>query len=70
MFTFLDRTVRTYGFPSLKPQFVFRAHRAAVNAVSVVGDVIVSGSGDRSIRVWNANTGALISTIEEHHARG
>ncbi|KAG2138295.1 WD40-repeat-containing domain protein [Suillus clintonianus] len=65
-----DRTVRTYGFPSLKPQFVFRAHRAAVNAVSVVGDVIVSGSGDRSIRVWNANTGALISTFEEHHARG
>ncbi|KAG2363449.1 WD40-repeat-containing domain protein [Suillus spraguei] len=65
-----DRTVRTYGFPSLKPQFVFRAHRAAVNAVSVVGDVIVSGSGDRSVRVWNANTGALISTFEEHHARG
>lgn len=65
-----DRTVRTYGFPSLKPQFVFRAHRAAVNAVSVAGDVIVSGSGDRSIRVWNANTGVLISTFEEHHARG
>ncbi|KAG1724749.1 WD40-repeat-containing domain protein [Suillus paluster] len=65
-----DRTVRTYAFPSLKPQFVFRAHRAAVNAVSVVGDVIVSGSGDRSVRVWNANTGALISTFEEHHARG
>ncbi|KAG1748786.1 hypothetical protein EDD22DRAFT_958114 [Suillus occidentalis] len=42
----------------------------AVNAVSVVGDVIVSGSGDRSIRVWNANTGALISSFEEHHARG
>jgi F-box and WD-40 domain protein 1/11 len=49
---------------------VFRAHRAAVNAVSVVGDVIVSGSGDRSVRVWNANTGALLSTFEEHHARG
>ncbi|OAX44591.1 WD40 repeat-like protein [Rhizopogon vinicolor AM-OR11-026] len=65
-----DRTVRTYAFPSFKPQFVFRAHRAAVNAVSVVGDVIVSGSGDRSVRVWNANTGALISTFEEHHTRG
>ncbi|KAG2118129.1 WD40-repeat-containing domain protein [Suillus discolor] len=55
-----DQTVRTYGFPSLKPQFVFRAHRAAIN---VVGDVIVSGSGDRSIRVWNANT-ANIASIE------
>jgi WD40 repeat protein len=70
MLALSDRTVRTYAFPSLNPQFVFRAHRAAVNAVSVVGDVIVSGSGDRSVRVWNANTGALISTFEEHHGRG
>jgi WD40 repeat protein len=66
---FLDRTIRTYAFPSLKPEFVFRAHRAAVNAVSIAGDLIVSGSGDRSVRVWDARSGALISTFEDHHAR-
>ncbi|KAG1858026.1 WD40 repeat-like protein, partial [Suillus subalutaceus] len=44
------RLVTTYGFPSLKPQFVFRAHRAVLlTPVSVVGDVIVSGSGIASI---------------------
>ncbi|KIJ16963.1 hypothetical protein PAXINDRAFT_10666 [Paxillus involutus ATCC 200175] len=64
-----DRTIRTYAFPSLKPEFVFRAHRAAVNAVSIAGDLIVSGSGDRSVRVWDARSGALISTFEDHHAR-
>ncbi|KAH7923535.1 WD40 repeat-like protein [Leucogyrophana mollusca] len=65
-----DRTIRTYAFPSLERQFVFRAHRAAVNAVSIVGDVIVSASGDRSVRVWDARTGALMNTFEDHHERG
>ncbi|KIK97513.1 hypothetical protein PAXRUDRAFT_10138 [Paxillus rubicundulus Ve08.2h10] len=63
------RTIRTYAFPSLKPEFVFRAHRAAVNAVSIAGDLVVSGSGDRSVRVWDARSGALLSTFEDHHAR-
>ncbi|KAG7092986.1 hypothetical protein E1B28_009285 [Marasmius oreades] len=65
-----DRTVRTYTFPSLKPQFVLRAHRAAVNAVAISSTLIVSGSGDRSIRLWNATTGALLRTFENHHSRG
>lgn len=64
-----DRTVRTYTFPWLKPEWVLRGHRAAVNAVSIAGDVIVSGSGDRSVRVWDARSGGLISNFEEHHAR-
>ncbi|EGO21185.1 hypothetical protein SERLADRAFT_476051 [Serpula lacrymans var. lacrymans S7.9] len=65
-----DRTIRTYAFPSFVPQFVFRGHRAAVNTVSVVGDIIVSGSGDRSVRVWDANKGTLVKTFGDHHARG
>ncbi|KAH7909854.1 WD40-repeat-containing domain protein [Hygrophoropsis aurantiaca] len=65
-----DRTIRTYAFPSLKRQYVFRAHRAAVNAVSLAGDILVSASGDRSVRVWDARTGSLMSTFEDHHGRG
>ncbi|KAF9261189.1 WD40 repeat-like protein [Marasmius fiardii PR-910] len=65
-----DRTVRTYVFPSLEPQFVLRAHRAAVNAVSISSTLIVSGSGDRSMRLWDAKTGVLLRTFENHHSRG
>ena len=66
----LDRTVRTYRFPDLVPEFVLRAHRAAVNAVSLSKTLIVSGSGDRSIRLWDAQTGKLLRTFENHHSRG
>lgn len=66
----VDRTVRTYAFPSLVPQFVLGAHRAAVNAVSLSGTLIVSGSGDRSVRLWDARTGSLLRCFENHHSRG
>jgi WD40 repeat protein len=66
----LDRTVRTYSFPDLVPQFVLGAHRAAVNAVSISKTLIISGSGDRSIRLWDAQTGKLLRTFENHHSRG
>ncbi|KAL0067057.1 hypothetical protein AAF712_005841 [Marasmius tenuissimus] len=65
-----DRTVRTYTFPTLEPQLVLRSHRAAVNAVSISSTLIVSGSGDRSVRLWDAKTGTLLRTFENHHSRG
>lgn len=65
-----DRTVRTYSFPDLARQHVLGAHRAAVNAVSISSSHIVSVSGDRSLRVWDAETGALLRTLENHHRRG
>ena len=67
---FTDRTVRTYLFPDLRPQHVLNAHRAAVNAVSISNSHIVSVSGDRSLRIWDADTGALLRTFENHHRRG
>jgi F-box and WD-40 domain protein 1/11 len=45
-------------------------HRAAVNALSLSPTHIVSASGDRSLRLWDANTGALLRTFENHHSRG
>ncbi|KAG6832079.1 hypothetical protein H0H92_005501 [Tricholoma furcatifolium] len=65
-----DHTVMTYSFPDLTPQFVLRSHRAAVNAVSISGNVIASGSGDKSIKLWDAETGKLLRTFEAHHNRG
>jgi WD40 repeat protein len=49
---------------------VLVAHRAAINAVSIDHDYIVSASGDRSIMLWDANTGKLLRTLENHHTRG
>jgi WD40 repeat protein len=68
----LDRTVRTYKFPSLEREHILGGHRAAVNAVSLTADsgLIVSGSGDRSIRLWDGKTGALVRVLENHHIRG
>ncbi|OBZ69339.1 F-box/WD repeat-containing protein pof11 [Grifola frondosa] len=65
-----DKTVRTYLFPDLTPQFILGDHRAAVNAVSISPTHIVSASGDRSMRLWDAETGALLRTFENHHGRG
>jgi len=67
---FTDRTVRTYSFPELELQHVLGAHRSAVNAVSLSGSFIVSASGDRSIRLWDADTGKLLRTFVKHHSRG
>ncbi|KAI9761487.1 MAG: hypothetical protein M4579_000997 [Chaenotheca gracillima] len=41
-------------------------HNAAVNAIQVYGDQIVSASGDRSIKVWNLRTGQCIMSIPGH----
>ncbi|EJD02149.1 WD40 repeat-like protein [Fomitiporia mediterranea MF3/22] len=74
-----DRTVRLYRFqntssgkrtPPLSAGTILGTHRAAVNAVALSGSLVVSASGDKSMRVWDANTGTLLRTLEAHHARG
>jgi F-box and WD-40 domain protein 1/11 len=41
-------------------------HNAAVNAVQIHGDTIVSASGDRSVKAWNIHTGYLKRSYEGH----
>jgi WD40 repeat protein len=41
-----------------------------VNAVSISDDLIVSGSGDRSMKLWDATSGELLRSHENHHGRG
>ncbi|KAJ3518014.1 hypothetical protein NLJ89_g134 [Agrocybe chaxingu] len=51
--------------------FVIEEHEKAVNCVaySLDGKLIVSGSGDRTVCVWDAETGDLVSTpLAEGHA--
>lgn len=41
-------------------------HVAAVNAIQISKDEIVSASGDRTIKVWNVINGDLVSTLSAH----
>ena len=41
-------------------------HGAAVNAIQICDDQIVSASGDRTIKVWSVVDGDLISTLAFH----
>lgn len=59
-----------YTLPDFEYQTSLCAHRAAVNAVSITPSLIASASGDRSIRLWDAKTGKLLRTFENHHTRG
>ncbi|KAJ1729646.1 hypothetical protein LPJ61_003418 [Coemansia biformis] len=49
--------------------FELTGHTVAVNAVHLHGDMLVSASGDRTIRVWDLTTRSCVLTLEEH-ARG
>ncbi|KAF8582321.1 WD40 repeat-like protein [Ramaria rubella] len=65
-----DQTIRTYLLPDLSPHLVLDSHRAAVNAIAISPTHIVSASGDRSIRLWDPETGDLLHCFERHHNRG
>ncbi|KAL2866565.1 F-box and WD domain protein [Aspergillus lucknowensis] len=41
-------------------------HTAAVNAIQMNDDEIVSASGDRLIKIWNIRSGACIKTVVGH----
>ena len=41
-------------------------HQAAVNAIQVLGDKIVSASGDRTIHLWDIHTGQIIRPYHGH----
>ncbi|MBO7180327.1 MAG: hypothetical protein J6V51_02180, partial [Bacteroidales bacterium] len=43
-------------------------HKYSVNSVaySPDGTKIISGSGDKTIKIWDANTGKCLKTLERH----
>ena len=41
-------------------------HVAAVNAIQIYEDQLVSASGDRCLRIWNIHTGECTTKIEAH----
>jgi F-box and WD-40 domain protein 1/11 len=68
----IDDVVNTASLHSIQPLdpytllMTFIGHNAAVNAIQVHGDEIVSASGDRKIFLWNIKTGQLIRHYAGH----
>ena len=53
-------------YPKFVSFRVLSGHRAAVNSVHFLDDIVATASGDRSVRLWNLYSGAVIRTIQSH----
>jgi F-box and WD-40 domain protein 1/11 len=52
--------------PAYSQLLIFRGHSAAVNAIQVYGDEIVSASGDRHVKVWSISQNRCLMAIAAH----
>ncbi|CDF38963.1 WD40-repeat containing protein [Chondrus crispus] len=57
-----DGTLRLWSTSERKVLRIFRGHKSGVTCVAMSGDGrrVVSGSGDKSVRVWDVETGAQV----------
>lgn len=53
-------------YQGYSPLATFDGHDAAVNAVRLKGNILVSGSGDRSMYVWSLETGTILHKVNIH----
>ena len=58
-----DGTVILWDLVSLKPLKKFNGHKNRVMALAASGDVAASGSWDRTVKIWDLSSGALVRTI-------
>lgn len=47
----------------VEPIHILEGHKDTVNTVALMGDTIISGSSDRTVKIWNTN-GLLIKSID------
>lgn len=52
--------------PPYSPIMVLESHNAAVNAIHIYEDQLVSASGDRHVHLWNIHTGVRTSVCRGH----
>ncbi|KAI9675497.1 MAG: hypothetical protein M1829_003301 [Trizodia sp. TS-e1964] len=59
-------TRESSSLPPYSLLITLEGHGAAVNAIQVLGDRIVSASGDRSVKIWEISTGMCLKTLPGH----
>ncbi|KAL8813479.1 MAG: hypothetical protein Q9223_007023, partial [Gallowayella weberi] len=52
--------------PPYTPIMILESHNAAVNAIHIYEDQLVSASGDRHVHLWNIHTGVRTSVCRGH----
>ncbi|KAI4116937.1 MAG: hypothetical protein LQ345_002735 [Seirophora villosa] len=52
--------------PPYSPIMVLESHNAAVNAIQIYHDQLVSASGDRQVHLWDIHTGVRTSVCRGH----
>lgn len=60
-----DGTVILWDLDTLKPLRRLNGHQNRVMALAVAGGVAASGSWDRTVRIWDLDSGALVRTIRQ-----
>ncbi|CAK4000870.1 WD40 repeat, partial [Lecanosticta acicola] len=63
---FNEEVDRGLTLPAFTELTVLTGHQAAVNAVQISGDTLVSASGDRSIKSWDIHTGNFVKSYSGH----
>jgi WD40 repeat protein len=49
----LDLTVRVWSLCTGSQVTVFEGHQNSMFGVAICGNIPISGSGDKSVRIWN-----------------
>ena len=58
-----DGTVILWNLVTLKPLKKFNGHKNRVMALAAAGSIAASGSWDRTVKIWDLSSGALVRTI-------
>jgi len=54
-------------YPKFVSVRVLTGHRAPVNCVHFMDGIVATASADRTVRIWNFDTGAIIRTVQSHN---
>lgn len=65
-FKSLDRDQAMQPLKEFSLLMTLHGHSAAVNAIQIYDDQIVSASGDRNIKIWDVRTGACLKQFTGH----
>lgn len=61
----VDKTVKVFDLKTQRTKMSFTGHNDTVNALSVLlrSAKIVTGSSDRTIKLWDYDKGQILSTV-------